>query len=288
MRPRDRERAEHFHESLMQFASDVRPLPGVQADAARESFVEQLLESCRRVEFVERISRRQMSPLRCDPASEMFDPVRAAILYLKEGRLDEAFWMVFLFTHFGKHRESGWSLARAVYGALGAPERWSWERVSADVAGFRDWLHANQEPIKDGEPRRRFGNHRKYESLDARSDSGTGAVVQSYIDWVGPPRTHLQLIDELAKEAGRGPTDLFDALYRSLSAVRRFGRTARFDYLTMAGKVGLANIEPGLTYVAGATGPRQGAALIFGNAAISAASSTSPRPATARSSIRCS
>jgi hypothetical protein len=34
-----------------------------------------------------------------------------------------------------------------------------------------------------------FGNHRKYESLDADSPRGTGAVVESYVGWVNPPTT---------------------------------------------------------------------------------------------------
>jgi Alpha-glutamyl/putrescinyl thymine pyrophosphorylase clade 3 len=46
-----------------------------------------------------------------------------------------------------------------------------------------------------------------------------------------------------------------------------FGRTAKFDYLTMVGKLQLAPIEPGSTYMQGATGPYQGALLLFcGNA----------------------
>ena len=49
-----------------------------------------------------------------------------------------------------------------------------------------------------------------------------------------------------------------------MSAVARFGRTARFDYLTMVGKLGLAAIEPPSTYMEGSTGPVRGARLLFG------------------------
>jgi hypothetical protein len=48
-----------------------------------------------------------------------------------------------------------------------------------------------------------------------------------------------------------------------MRAVASFGRTARFDYLTMVGKLGLAGIEPGSTYMQGATGPFTGACLLF-------------------------
>jgi hypothetical protein len=56
-----------------------------------------------------------------------------------------------------------------------------------------------------------------------------------------------------------------------MDAVASFGRTARFDYLTMVGKLGLAQIEPGSTYMQGSTGPLQGARLLFGEAASAAA-----------------
>jgi hypothetical protein len=52
-------------------------------------------------------------------------------------------------------------------------------------------------------------------------------------------------------------------LYSSMSDVASFGRTARFDYLTMLGKIGLALIEPGSVYMDGATGPWKGASLLF-------------------------
>ena len=46
--------------------------------------------------------------------------------------------------------------------------------------------------------------------------------------------------------------------------VIRFGRLARFDYLAMLGKLGLAQIEPGSTYMDGSTGPRRGALSLYG------------------------
>jgi hypothetical protein len=57
---------------------------------------------------------------------------------------------------------------------------------------------------------------------------------------------------------------MFLELYNSMQAVASFGRTARFDYLTLIGKIGLVHIEPGSTFMRGATGPRTGAKLLFG------------------------
>jgi hypothetical protein len=112
--------------------------------------------------------------------------------------------------------------------------------------------------------RRRFGNHRKYQSLDAWSANGTGAAVVSYISWVSPPRTHLMLFDEALGSSEGNPRIAFRYLYDSMSEVASFGRTARFDYLTMLGKLRLAAIDPDSTYMGGATGPLYGARLLFG------------------------
>ncbi len=109
---------------------------------------------------------------------------------------------------------------------------------------------------------RRFGNHRKYQSLDAHKPKGTGEAVVSYVAWVGSPRTHADLFRDAVASTGDGRR-AFDALYRSMRAVASFGRLARFDYLTMIGKLGLAPIEPGSTYMIGATGPLSGARLLL-------------------------
>jgi hypothetical protein len=207
---------------------------------------------------------RGLSDLRADPNSELFDPLKAAILHQRRGNIEEAFWMVFLFVHFGRHAHAGWRYAREVYGRLGDGHRWDWASTSTDPDGFRAWLDVHQDDLKrEGTPRG-FGNHRKYESLDAYSPNGTGAAVASYVDWVNPPRTHRQLMEQECQQAGGDQRIAFDNLYKSMKVVARFGRTARFDYLTMVGKLRLAPIEPGSTYMHGSTGPFRGAQLLFG------------------------
>jgi hypothetical protein len=195
---------------------------------------------------------------------ELFDPLKAAILHQRAGDLDEAFWCVFLFVHFGRHRRAGWRYVREVYGRLGDGRRWDWRGVSRQPKAFREWLNEHLDELqREGVPRG-FGNHRKYQSLDAYSPRGTGAAVESYVRWVDPPRTHPQLMEIECAPAEGDPRQAFDLLYRSMAAIATFGRTARFDYLTMLGKLRLAAIEPGSTYMQGATGPAAGAKLLFG------------------------
>lgn len=171
----------------------------------------------------------------------------------------------FLSIHFGKNRGTGWRLARDVYGGLGGSAVWDWARTSSRPKRFRDWLAAHESILRGGDGiARQFGNHRKYQSLDARSDFGTGAALESYVRWVSPPRTHQMLVQDAQNNVGDDPRKMFDYLYRSMADVVSFGRTARFDYLTMLGKLNIAKIEPGSTYMHGATGPLNGARLLFG------------------------
>lgn len=265
MRPKESNLALEIEAGLRTFHREIRPLPGIQTTANRGAFVEQLIESIRRIRYVSVISKRDLSVLRADPSSELFDPLRAAALRQHQGQIEEAFWLVFLFVHFGKNRRTGWRLARDVYGSLGGAASWDWARTSSHPKGFRRWLAAHQATLQggDGIPRH-FGNHRKYESLDAASPRGTGAAVESYVKWIRPPKTHQMLIQEAQKQGDGNPRNAFSYLYRSMNDVARFGRTAKFDYLTMAGKLGLAPIEPGSTYMQGATGPLAGARLLFG------------------------
>lgn len=270
MRPRDREVAGQLDAHLLAFDRERRPLPGIRDSAKRRAFLEQLLESIHRVRFVQKIRARELSGRRCDPTDELFDPLKAAILHERHGDVEEAFWLVFLFVHFGRHARAGWRYAREVYGRLGEGSRWDWARISSDTAGFRAWLHAHQGELqREGVPRG-FGNHRKYQSLDSYLPRGTGAAVETYVAWVNPPRTHQELMDQAYQHADCDRRKAFDDLYQSMDVVASFGRMARFDYLTMVGKLGLAQIEPGSTYMQGSTGPLQGARLFFGERASAA------------------
>lgn len=264
MRQRDRVLRAQLESSLLSIDREKRPLPAIRDSAQRQALLEQLIDSIRRVNFVKVLCGRNLSNRRADPNDELFDPLKAAILRKREGNVEEAFWLVFLFVHFGKHPRAGWRYAREVYGRFGGPGRWDWASTSADPSAFRAWLHAHQDDLKrEGLPRG-FGNHRKRESLDAYSPNGTGVAVESYVRWVNPPRTHQELMEQAFLQADKDPLMAFDHLYHSMEAVVRFGRLARFDYLTMVGKLDLAAIVPGSTFLQGSTGPLRGARLLFG------------------------
>ena len=238
------------------------PLPGLSA-AGRASLIRQLADSSRVATYVEHLRTTSLSPQAADPSDAWFNPIKAAIIRHREENEDEAFWLIFLLTHFGRHRRAGWRYVREVYGAFGAGNPWTWERVSANVTGFRDWLDAHRQDLADPSQPGGFGNHRKYESLSGQNAAGTGSVVASYVAWVGDPPEHRIRVEAALAAADGDPYAAFDELYQSMAAVHRFGRLARFDYLTMVGRIGLADIQAGKTYLQGSTGPLRGARLLF-------------------------
>ncbi len=256
----------------MQFSNSVTPLPGIADADALDSLVRQMIDSLHRIEFVRRLGERPIDPRRKDPASPLFDPVRAARLFQDDGATDEAAWLVFLSTHFGFNKRLGWELTRRVYGALGQEPTWTWARTSGNLAGFRNWYVANAEHLA-GVP---FGNHRKYESIRPDAEKNLADTIESFVAWVGPNRGfRLMTLDAAAAGSG-DPKTLFHSLYKACPVVQ-FGRTAKFDFLTMIGKLGIAEIEPPYPYFSGASGPVSGAKLLLANdpkAAISTADLT--------------
>jgi Alpha-glutamyl/putrescinyl thymine pyrophosphorylase clade 3 len=256
MRPRDRKRANELDGALNAFHRKTSLLPAIGDAARRACFIEQVLESKRRVDFYAKWQSRQLSERRTEPSDNLFDPIKAAIVHRHDGKLEEAFWLTFLAVHFGRHRRLGWRLVRDVYGCLGSGNRWDWASTSADPSGFRDWFESSLPRLRNAPGPNGFGNHRKYESL-----SQTGSAVSSYVNWVGPQAAQAAVIDRALDRAGGDGRVAFDDLFRGM-AVLGFGRTAKFDFLCMIGNLGLGGIEPGSVYLSGATGPLAGARLL--------------------------
>lgn len=233
------------------------PLVGIGDNRSRQCLVEQLVDSIRRTEYPRVILQRRMGPVVADPKNEAFDPLKAAVHQRQIGNNEEAFWLIFLFVHFGRSLRSGWRLARDVYAGAGRAGVWTWPRVSSSPRAFTQWLDVQTPRWKADGVARQFGNHRKYESLNTTAD-----VVESYVKWVGASHSHTALVaSALTVNASAGQT--FDYFYRSMDVVKRFGRMAKFDYLTMLAKLDLAPIEPATAYLHGATGPLKGARLLY-------------------------
>jgi hypothetical protein len=251
--------ANQLEQHLKSYRVDGKPLPGIPSDAERTALVAQMVDSVARINYVKVIANREVSPKRLDPKNAMmFDPLRAAIQHIRNGNVDEAFWLIFLFVHCGKHLTKGYGLLRMVYGAFNDNFVWTWDKFSKNPDKFSLWLHQHMDEIETQRKNFSFGNHRKYESI-AQLD----VVLKSYAEWIGPSRSHQVFFDSVKAEVGNNPKLLFDYLYNSMDAVHRFGRTAKFDFLTMLGKIDLLNIEPPSAYLVHGTGPVRGARLLF-------------------------
>ncbi|MBW5800036.1 alpha-glutamyl/putrescinyl thymine pyrophosphorylase clade 3 protein [Halomonas elongata] len=236
-------------------------MPGIQPPENRDTLVAQMVDSIRRVDYVSTVRSRQVSKNRTNPHDNAFDPIRAAVWHQQNENNEEASWLIFLAIHFGKALDTEWLLIKDVYGCLGKG-LWDWPTVSNDPLALSNWISQNQHILKsDG---RKFGNHRKYESLTPGKRGWTGAVIGSYVDWVTEHGSHDDLFNDTINDAGGDPHLAFNKLYHSMDMVKRFGRTGKFDYLTMISKVRIANIIADQAYLRKATGPLRGAKLLFG------------------------
>ncbi|MDV6263891.1 alpha-glutamyl/putrescinyl thymine pyrophosphorylase clade 3 protein [Rhodococcoides yunnanense] len=262
VRPIDALEADRLEDAIHRYTAKTRPLPGISDPDSALAFLGQLIESGHRRRYAERQSARLASARVLDASSGAFDPIMAAVRESKLGNFDNACWLVFLSVHFGRPRQTQWSLVSEFYSKLGQSGVWDWRAVQSDVGAVRTWLVSNNAELhtRGG----KFGNHRKYESLNGVSAGGTGEVIESYVDWVGG--THQHRFASIV-----GPTSArkaaFGLLYESMQAVARFGRTARFDYLTMLGKLALLDIEPDKAYFESKAGPTKGAKLLFSGSA---------------------
>lgn len=262
-----RVREVQLHDQLLQGLEDCHqrefPLPGVQDQNQRDVYVQQLIDSIRRVRFVSVIASRDIHPDRADGLSPMFDPIRAALWHYRHGDFDEACWLVFLFVHFGRHPVSGYRYTREFYSALGQRAPWHFDAVAADTQGMRDWLDKHEQYLRRGKSRG-FGNHRKYLSLSGTKKNGTGDAFATYVQWVRGYGGHANLFATALKESGNSPEEAFEWLYQSMRSVASYGRMGRFDYLTMLQKLGFAEIRPGRPYFDVSTkGPNKGARLLL-------------------------
>lgn len=238
---------DEISEQLKSFSTHETPLEGLDTPDKITTLAAQILDSKRRIEYVGAIGRNKISPLRGNPHCDIFDPLRAAWLHVYEGNVDEACWLIFLSTHFGKHLKYGWQLCADIYGGLGG-DVWTWEKVVAEVDTFHAWYEGcYRQMLADGQ-KRRFGNHRKYESLRPDCKRPLPRVISSYVAWVGNAGSHEARFAE-AKAASSSQEEYFDILYRSMKAVLSFGRAGRFDFLTMLIKFGIIDAKPGTLYL---------------------------------------
>lgn len=202
-----------------------------------------------------------------NPYSPHFDPIKA-IVSLKETDFDEACWLVFLLIYTDDSTTRDWAFVRQLYSGIGfdlgrqksdsKPYRLTWERLNQSPNLQIQQLESLSNHLAQLTPKPKFGHHRAYESL-----AQLPAVFSSYIGFINAQGGHQALFKP--SHADIDKHDYFQALYSLVRQhIYRFGRLSTFEYLCLLGKLGLADVEPDCCYIAEASGPKQGAKLLFG------------------------
>ena len=232
-------------------------MPGLRRHTSREKFIGALMDSDKKL----RALRLRIFSGQTDPGTKDFHPLRAIVENFNKGEHDEATWLAFLCIHFGWTRQGGKSAetVRLFYRKFGKG-KWDWKTVVRSPADVREWmLTLSKAELKQ----LKFGNHRKYETNNPSSAIGTPAVITSFVEWVrqnGDSSAWQAFVS--AKKIGATPEAAFDFLYESLGQVKRFGRTAKFDFLCLLGNLGILDVVPAHCYLHDSTGPRAGALLL--------------------------
>ncbi len=110
MRPGDQQLAIEVSHKLTIFSEQYN-LPGIDDLQNKQALVEQIIDSVRRIKYIRLIRDQDVSQINLNTSSVLFDPLKGAVYHKRRGNINEAFWLVFLATHFGKHKTQGWQLA---------------------------------------------------------------------------------------------------------------------------------------------------------------------------------
>lgn len=240
-------------------------LVGLSSPVYKSILVAQLVDSIRRIDYLKITSARARSPSLYTPYSGSFQPLGGAAVLYKAGQTDDAYWLVYLATHFGKHKIDGWNMTEDFYGRFGQGGVWDWTTASESPLAVANWLQANYPHVTSAGRSRRFGNHRKFETLKP-SPAGTGHAIATYIKWIAAYGSHHDMIRDVQQRVGQNPKDVFACLYKELDQVAKLGRLGKFDLLCNLSNLMIAPILPDSAYIKEATGPKAGARLLFGNA----------------------
>ncbi len=262
MNNQDRREVDLYKLLVGQFAQTENALLGLNSEERLESFCRQVVDSIKRIRYIQVIRERPWQEAVTNPQSNAFDPLRAAAYYQLNGNISESIWLIFLAIHFGRHTRYKWSLVKNVYSLLNSGNVMTYEYLKQNLEEIVDWLCNEKVNITTNA---HFGNHRKYESICSPSGArDTRRAFESFVLWEEDYQGHNNKILALCNEAVENNIPIFEYIYQRLN-IASFGRTSRFDYLCMLGKFEIVNAEPTKAYIKGATGPKNGSKELFWN-----------------------
>ena len=263
-RIKDKKKFEQISSCLDTFHNDAFPLIGLMSPERRLVLVAQLIDSIRRVEYLRITSVRPKSPSLHTPYLGSFEPFSGAAVMHKTGRMDDACWLVYLATYFGKHKIDSWNLTEDFYGRFEQGGVWDWAAASQNPRAISDWLDTVYPHVTSRGRSRRFGSHRKFETLKP-GPKGTGHAMATYICWIEEHGSHQALISHVHEHVRQNPRTVYAYLYKDIAKVAKLGRLGKFDLLCNLSNLLIAPIFPDKAYIVGSTGPIAGAKFLLGN-----------------------
>lgn len=262
-RDKNPDTTKRFVALLDEFDSNETPLVGLTNQDSKAVLIAQLVDSVRRLEYLRVKSMRAKSENLHTPYSGSFDPFGGAAKLYKTGRIDDAYWLVYLATHCGKHKFDGWNLTEDIYGKFEQGGIWDWQASKNNPDAITEWFNEIYPEVTSAGRSRRFGNHRKYETLKP-GRKGTGHALKSYILWINEYGSHQEMIASAQKDVGQNPQNVFKFMYKELDKVSKMGRLGKFDFLCNLSNLQISPILPDKAYISDATGPLSGAKMLFG------------------------
>ncbi|SEW52783.1 alpha-glutamyl/putrescinyl thymine pyrophosphorylase clade 3 protein [Chitinophaga arvensicola] len=228
-----------IEKQLDEFIRHVKPIPGIKKNEDRQLFV-----SCMARSFSWHAGWVQSASTGSIASMEVFDPLKLAIRQKQEGHKMDAWWLTFLATWFGKHATTGWRLTAAIYTGLHSSKHWNWEAVSAAPELFEDWMSANQPLLMHSG---RLGGLHKQELFDGYEAARATEMLGRFIRWwhIG----YAENIGDAVMYAGQSPHALFRYMMRDVSEGLVIAPYHQYHFLTWAGLLGLADIQPDAAYL---------------------------------------
>lgn len=265
------ERATQLYQALQDYEQSTHAF-SQPSQRQLTAFANHLVASERQAQYLTALAKRTLvtptywSTQRANPNSAFFDPVKA-ILYWQNFDIAESLWLAFLLIHVGDsphlqlqdNCQSQWQYLRLLYGNFSGADQpnkplLSWATMTVNPQVVVEWVRecqSNQISFK-------FGKHRKYESIKQLPQ-----VVDSYGHWLADIGGVANLTNR-AMQQDLSNEQRFAHWYKTLN-IYRFGRLAKFEFLSLLGYLKVLPIKADHCYLTKATGPKRGAKLLFGH-----------------------
>lgn len=230
---------------ILRKVKNVPPLPAGEVAC----LAQQIFDSLLRVRYLE-CSSAYVASVR-PPAT----PLEEAVFSKDSGDIESALWQVFLAVHFGKSQKTGWNGYYEIFKPSSQSCALTWAQLGTpsgmELLKERS-LKLEQDPAKV-----QFGNHRKYQS-----HSESYRTFDEFLTWLG----NWSKSGKLYSSSGQSTQVSFSDLYFSLKeSVFGFGRLGAYDFVTQVSHLKIIDgLKVDSLFLAGSTGPREGAKRFFG------------------------